>query len=692
MTIPRIPVFDGARRMHVRFNPYNESMTIDGPPADKPSRRPIGRFRLHKSYHSFEFTQNDIDLPFASIAELHICFSEDSVKPDAVDTVLFLLGRMPALTDLVLDFSDCKTAFVKGGAVDPFAVILEPLLNGSAAPGRTLYPHISNFPKSCGVLAGLTRVSRNPGILLQASGRSGRFGAFRAPGRPVQSGISGIRQAYRRVRLFTTLLHSLSKSEPSPALPDLNPLPQWLRASASVRRTARATYMGSDAGKAVRGSTPAFVRVESTDLVGASSPRAPRTRAGLEPDAGYDYMVAEGGGRELIEEAVCQVVEMGGGWNLEDALFRELTTQAAAGDIPQAKVTLSAWPGIDYHDLNLKNDNSKIVRVVAPVLFNLVILTGRPEDVHHRLGVHHRTPDLGVRARLRLPTIFALQRKLLFRATIERLARSPNVLMIHGRPVLIPLADLACFWLHHEATGMARREGGARPRPQVATIGTTNTGAMDRVDEIGQILKDYPFIWLHVDAAWAGISFACPEYCEQSQLAAINEHAKSFCTNFHKGLVNFDATALWVCQRHDLIDALDVTPAFLRTKQYDAVHTLERGAVALVERRRRRRRLNPWIQGFWKLLMHLGAVEVNFGWRWHRLGNRIAAQWLELLRERVEQPVSAADPGETYGKLIRCAYFPGDDAALPRTEDGEASIRRYWKAPTMMTPWYLEAS
>ncbi|KAH9929907.1 pyridoxal-dependent decarboxylase conserved domain-containing protein [Epithele typhae] len=283
-------------------------------------------------------------------------------------------------------------------------------------------------------------------------------------------------------------------------------------------------------------------------------------------------------------------------WNLEDALFRELTTQAAAGDIPQAKVTLSAWPGIvtgiDYHDLNLKNDNSKIVRVVAPVLFNLVILTGRPEDVHHRLGVHHRTPDLGVRARLRLPTIFALQRKLLFRATIERLARSPNVLMIHGRPVLIPLADLACFWLHHEATGMARREGGARPRPQVATIGTTNTGAMDRVDEIGQILKDYPFIWLHVDAAWAGISFACPEYCEQSQLAAINEHAKSFCTNFHKGLVNFDATALWVCQRHDLIDALDVTPAFLRTKQYDAgqslawrmLHTLERGAVALVER------------------------------------------------------------------------------------------------------------
>ncbi|KAH9934543.1 pyridoxal-dependent decarboxylase conserved domain-containing protein [Epithele typhae] len=270
-------------------------------------------------------------------------------------------------------------------------------------------------------------------------------------------------------------------------------------------------------------------------------------------------------------------------WNLEDALFRELTTQAAAGDIPQAKATLSVWPGIvtgiDCYDLNLENDNSKIVRVVAPVLFNLVILTGRPEDVHRQLGVHHRTPDLGVRARLRLPTIFALQCKLLFRATVEHLARSPDVLMIHGRPVLISLADLARFWLYYEATGMARREGGARPRPQgarpvVATVGTTNTGAMDRVNEIGQILKDYPFIWLHVDAAWAGISFVCPEYREQSQLAAINEHANSFCTNFHKCLVNFDATALWVCQHRDLIDALDVTPTFLRTKQYDASQSL----------------------------------------------------------------------------------------------------------------------
>jgi aromatic-L-amino-acid decarboxylase len=41
-------------------------------------------------------------------------------------------------------------------------------------------------------------------------------------------------------------------------------------------------------------------------------------------------------------------------------------------------------------------------------------------------------------------------------------------------------------------------------------------------------------VWLHVDAAWAGVSFACPEYRQQGQLDAINTYADSFCTNFHK--------------------------------------------------------------------------------------------------------------------------------------------------------------
>lgn len=114
------------------------------------------------------------------------------------------------------------------------------------------------------------------------------------------------------------------------------------------------------------------------------------------------------------------------------------------------------------------------------------------------------------------------------------------------------------------------RANGRSPFIMIATVGTTSSGAVDRIDEIGDVLREHPDTWLHVDAAWAGVALACPEYRDQAYLSAINEHATSFCTNFHKwGLVNFDASTLWVRDRTHLTDALDVTPEFLRTKQGD---------------------------------------------------------------------------------------------------------------------------
>ncbi|KDQ18690.1 hypothetical protein BOTBODRAFT_185213 [Botryobasidium botryosum FD-172 SS1] len=112
---------------------------------------------------------------------------------------------------------------------------------------------------------------------------------------------------------------------------------------------------------------------------------------------------------------------------------------------------------------------------------------------------------------------------------------------------------------------------GLKPFGLIATIGTTSSGAIDNVEEIGQILRDYPDIWLHVDAAWAGVVLSCPEYRDVAQLPAINKYATSFCTNFHKwGLVNFDASTLWVRERTDLTNALDLTPEYLRTKHGDS--------------------------------------------------------------------------------------------------------------------------
>jgi aromatic-L-amino-acid decarboxylase len=83
-------------------------------------------------------------------------------------------------------------------------------------------------------------------------------------------------------------------------------------------------------------------------------------------------------------------------------------------------------------------------------------------------------------------------------------------------------------------------------------VGTTSSGAIDNIEEVGQVcmrsffccvyqnteiefpVTKYPDIWLHIDAAWAGVALACPEFREISYLNAINQYAHSFCTNFHK--------------------------------------------------------------------------------------------------------------------------------------------------------------
>lgn len=114
------------------------------------------------------------------------------------------------------------------------------------------------------------------------------------------------------------------------------------------------------------------------------------------------------------------------------------------------------------------------------------------------------------------------------------------------------------------------RANGLHPYLLIATVGTTSSGAIDNIDEIGEVLTSEPSIWLHVDAAWAGVAFALPEYRQTGRLDAINKYAYSFCTNFHKwGLTVFDCSTFWVKDRTYLTEALDVTPEFLRTRHGD---------------------------------------------------------------------------------------------------------------------------
>ncbi|KAJ0425026.1 pyridoxal phosphate-dependent transferase [Aspergillus carlsbadensis] len=97
-------------------------------------------------------------------------------------------------------------------------------------------------------------------------------------------------------------------------------------------------------------------------------------------------------------------------------------------------------------------------------------------------------------------------------------------------------------------------------------FGSTNSCAVDRFSEILAVLKEKPSwqqIWVHIDAAYAGSALIADEW--QYIAREFASGVDSFNVNMHKWLlVNFDASLLYVRNRHDLTDFLDITPAYLR--------------------------------------------------------------------------------------------------------------------------------
>ncbi|XP_060564972.1 aromatic-L-amino-acid decarboxylase-like [Ruditapes philippinarum] len=94
-----------------------------------------------------------------------------------------------------------------------------------------------------------------------------------------------------------------------------------------------------------------------------------------------------------------------------------------------------------------------------------------------------------------------------------------------------------------------------------ASLGTTGSCAFDRLDEIGPICKEND-IWLHIDAAYAGSAFVCPEF--RHYMKGV-EFAQTFTINPHKWmLISFDLSVLWIQDSSLLVDAFNVDPIYLR--------------------------------------------------------------------------------------------------------------------------------
>ena len=99
------------------------------------------------------------------------------------------------------------------------------------------------------------------------------------------------------------------------------------------------------------------------------------------------------------------------------------------------------------------------------------------------------------------------------------------------------------------------------------TVGTTGTGSVDPVRAVAAAAREHG-VWVHVDAAWAGVAALCPEH--RSVVDGV-DLVDSFCTDAHKWLFTaFDASFLWVRDGRALPDALSITPEYLSNAASDS--------------------------------------------------------------------------------------------------------------------------
>jgi aromatic-L-amino-acid decarboxylase len=162
------------------------------------------------------------------------------------------------------------------------------------------------------------------------------------------------------------------------------------------------------------------------------------------------------------------------------------------------------------------------------------------------------------------------------------------------------------------------RAAGDRPLAVVATVGSTSTTSVDAVDEIAAICERER-IWLHVDAAYAGVAAMIPEY---RWILNGADRADSLVVNPHKWLFTpFDLSAFY-CRRMDAVrSAFALTPEYLKTIEAAPVRNLMDTGIQLG---RRFRALKLWM-----VLRHFGADGIRARLSEHMRLARLFAEWVD---------------------------------------------------------------
>jgi aromatic-L-amino-acid decarboxylase len=162
------------------------------------------------------------------------------------------------------------------------------------------------------------------------------------------------------------------------------------------------------------------------------------------------------------------------------------------------------------------------------------------------------------------------------------------------------------------------RKKGWRPFCVVATVGTTSTTSIDPVDKIADICEKEK-LWLHVDAAHAGVVAMIPE---MKYVFSGVERADSLVVNPHKWMFTPIDISLFYTRKPDILKrAFSLIPEYLKTAEDDTTENLMDYGIQLG---RRFRALKLWF-----IIKYFGVNGIIERLREHiRLG-QLFAKWID---------------------------------------------------------------
>jgi aromatic-L-amino-acid decarboxylase len=162
------------------------------------------------------------------------------------------------------------------------------------------------------------------------------------------------------------------------------------------------------------------------------------------------------------------------------------------------------------------------------------------------------------------------------------------------------------------------RSAGIAPMAVVATVGSTSTTSIDPIGEIAALCAEYD-VWLHVDAAYAGVAAMAPGHEHLLDGAA---SADSLVVNPHKWLFTpFDASVLYCRHMNLLRAAFSLVPDYLKTSDSSDVKNLMDTGIQLG---RRFRALKLWM-----VMRYFGAEGLKDRIAEHIRLARLFATWID---------------------------------------------------------------